>query len=90
MPETKKEQEARFRDFIQIGQDGLKDLGIDDDETPSPEKKRKQEDESATLFERMSSAELMQLYQSDRAKWQEVMDSVLSAGERKLAKLNGR
>lgn len=90
MPETREEQIARFKDFITIGQEGLEALGAGDDETPTPESKRKHEDESASLFEKMSSAEVMQLYQTDRAKWQEVMDSVLSAGERKLAKLNGR
>lgn len=50
----------------------------------------KQEDESTSLFDRMSSKELMELYQTDREKWQQVMDSVQSAGERKLAKLQGR
>lgn len=88
--ETREERIARFKDFIAIGQQGLETLGAGDDETPTPESKRKKEDEGASLFERMSSAELMTLYQTDKEKWQEVMDSVLSAGERKLAKLNGR
>ena len=57
---------------------------------PSLSTKHTAEDEAQSLFDRMSSAELMELYQTDREKWQQVMDSVQSAGERKLAKLSAR
>lgn len=88
--ETREQQIARFKDFIKVGTDGLKELGEHDEGTTDITSKHRVEDASTSLFEKMTSAELMELYQTDRAKWQEVMDSVQSAGERKLAKLQSR
>jgi hypothetical protein len=60
---------------------------VEGDVKPDIAARLNEEGEGASLFDKMTSAELMELYQTDRAKWQEVMDSVQSAGERKLAKL---
>jgi hypothetical protein len=50
--------------------------------------KHEVEDSAMATFERMTSAELTELYQTDREAWQELIDGVQSAGERKLANLN--
>ena len=87
MPETKEERIARFKQFIQIGTEGLKELG-ELDETPGPTERHRAEEEATSLFDKLSSAEVLEMYYNDEPKWQEMMDNVQSAGERKLAKLN--
>jgi phage I-like protein len=44
----------------------------------------RQEDEMATLYDRMSSAELHDLYTNNRDEWHRVMDAKYNHGLRKL------
>jgi hypothetical protein len=44
----------------------------------------REEEDRATLFDKMSSAELMRLYESDRPEWERVCESKRSHGMRKL------
>lgn len=42
------------------------------------------EEDRASLFYKMSSAELMRLYETDREEWNRVMEATQSSGMRKL------
>jgi hypothetical protein len=103
---NKDELIAKSKDLIKVGFEGLREAGVKlgagdlralveltelhHAEGVGLSAKHRQEEESTSLFDKMSSAELMELYQTDRPKWQQVIDSVQSAGERKLEKLQSR
>lgn len=44
------------------------------------------EDEGETLFDRLTPAELMHLYETDREQWHRILGAKRAAGERKLIK----
>ncbi len=46
--------------------------------------KHKRQDEEATLFERSTPAERLELYQTNREQWQAMLDAHEEAGMRKL------
>lgn len=93
MPETRAELEAEYQktlDGLGRWKEHAEELGrkLGKEVATDISSKLGAEEEATSLFERMTSAELMELYQTNPTKWQEVMDGVQSAGERKLAKLN--
>jgi len=93
MPDTREELEERYeaavkgRELWQREEEELsRKLGK---VVPTSLAERHQgEADAMTLFDRMSSAEITELYQSDKPAWEEMMLNVRSAGERKLEKLN--
>lgn len=91
---TKAQQEelARLRESLKVFSTREAELARELGEAPVTDlaSKHREEDEGGSLFERMTSKELMELYETDRPRWQGIMDSVQSAGERKLAKLSAR
>ena len=88
--ETKEETIARLEAYVRDVNTELQKLKGGSPAPTDISSKHTAEAEAKSLFDRMSSAELMELYQNDREKWQEVIDGVQSAGERKLAQLANR
>jgi hypothetical protein len=88
--ETKEERIARLESYVKDVNAELQKLKGGSSAPTDLFSKHTAEAEAASLFDKMSSAELMELYQHDREKWQEVIDGVQSAGERKLAQVASR
>lgn len=80
---TKDEEIAQHNDSIKVLTERLKELGVVD-ATKDIASKHRSEDEAESLYDRMTPAEVMELYQTDREKWQEMMDAKEQAGLRKL------
>lgn len=88
---AKQDELARVRDSLKVFREREAELSreLGDDPTVDIAASQRDEEENATLFDKLTSAELMSLYQTDRERWQAIIDAKQSAGERKLQKLNG-
>lgn len=84
------EELARVRDSLKTFREREADLSRELGEDPVQDitTSHREEEENASLFDELTSAELMHLYQNDRERWKRIMDAKQSAGERKLMKLN--
>jgi hypothetical protein len=88
--ETKEERIAKLEAYIRDTTSELKKLkgeGSPGGGEGGDDAGHTVEDEATALFEKMSPAEVTELYLTDRPKWQKLMDGVQSAGDRKLEKL---
>ena len=61
-----------------------RELGVDAVE--DIRSKHRLEDDAETLYDRMTPAEMMKLYETDRQEWKRILDAKRAAGERKLMK----
>ena len=88
--EKQDERLARAADFRKLAAELEADVARERGEDPVQDitATHREEEENATLFDKLTSAELMHLYQTDRERWKRIMDAKQSAGERKLMKLN--
>ena len=51
---------------------------------PNVFERKRQEDEDAELFDKLSPADLTELYENDREQWQRIMDAREAVGTRRL------
>jgi hypothetical protein len=86
MSEALKEELARVRDSLRAFRERETELAQKLGETPTSDiaTARRAETERATLFDQLTSAELAQLYETNREEWQRVLDAKESSGLRKL------
>jgi hypothetical protein len=82
--ETKEERIARLEAYKRDVDSELQKLRGGPSSPTDISSKHTAEAEAKSLFDRMTPAELMELYQTDHEKWEKVMESVESAGLRKL------
>jgi hypothetical protein len=61
-----------------------RELGINGDGGITTAETLKEEDEAATLLDRMTSAEILHLFETNHEKWKELMEAKERAGFRKL------
>ena len=73
------------KDLAKREQHFLTELGIANSPAPvDPVATMQQEEESATLFDRLTPAELTDLYLNDRERWKEIMRAKKQSGLRRL------
>lgn len=89
MASTREEMQAeyeRLNGSVEVFQKARDELGRKlGKEVPSDlASKHKAEDEAATLFERSTPAERLELFNTDREAWQRMLDAHEEAGIRKL------
>jgi hypothetical protein len=86
MSQAKQEELTKVRESLKLFREREQALAreLGEDPTPDISATHQQESEDASLFHKMSSAELLHLYRTDKAAWRRVMDSVESEGLRKL------
>jgi hypothetical protein len=87
---TKEEQIAQHEKNIRVLQDEVNRLKGGPSAQVDIAARHAAENESASLFDKLTSEELTELYLTDKKRWKEVIDAKESAGERKLRQLNNR
>lgn len=87
---TTEEQIAQHEKNIKVLQDEVNRLRGGSSAQFDISARHATEEEGASLFDKLTSEELTELYVTDKKKWKEVMDAKESAGERKLRQLNNR
>ena len=86
MSETLKEELERLRQSIQMFRERETELSrkLGEESLTHIAAAHRDEDDRATLYDRMTSAELMSLYETNRSEWQRVIEAKHAQGMHRL------